>query len=330
MIGGKTATGGAYYFMEKDGNKVYTIGKYTGEKLDVTKNKIRNKTLFTAESEDINELSLERNGSMVFAAEKTGEFEWTLNTPIQGSANVGAIDLMVNSVSSIVVSDFIEDNATDLGQYGLENPRYVLSFATSSEKEKLMLGKEIENGSKFYARLSDSNDVFTISSAGFNYIDKPLKEIIEVFVYIVNISDVDRIVVEMDGYTDVSTIKTDPEDKDKDKFTFNGKDASMPAPSGKQPFRNYYQSLIGVTLSDIDLDGKPTGEAEIRFTYHLNKEPGKMVVEFVPRDERTYYALRNGEYTGIVVDKKKFDRTDGLRDMRKRLVEAIEEEEARK
>ena len=58
-------------------------------------------------------------------------------------------------------------------------------------------------------------------------------EIIQPFIYITNIDTVTRIDVTMDGRTDTSTILADTADKDKDKFTINGKDATAKDSKGK-------------------------------------------------------------------------------------------------
>jgi len=54
-------------------------------------------------------------------------------------------------------------------------------------------------------------------------------------------------------------------------------------------------------------------------------------VEFIPRDERTYYAVKNGKYTGIVVRKDAFDAEDGPRKTYEELMKFLNsEDEAKK
>jgi len=323
-IGDKTPTGGAYYVKEKGGAKVYTIGSYTGERLKARKNDIRDKKLFSFASDDITGLSMHRGSSEIFAAEKTGEYEWTMLSPIQGNVNSSAVAPMLDAISQASVMNFIEENPADLGKYGLASPPYSFEFRTSAGKNKLLLGYEKEKNSEIYAKLADSNEVFTISLSSFTFLDKPLKEIIEVFAYIVNINDVDKITVEMDGYTAECKLETDKEDKDKDRFWVNGKEVTeLKDDKDSQLFRKYYQALIGVTLSDVEVGAVPTGAPEITFTYYLKKEPGTMKVEFVPKDGSYYYVRRNGQYTGIIVAKKKFDEPEGVRDMYRKLTEAL-------
>lgn len=326
-IGNETPTKGGYYAKEKGNSKVYVIGSYTGQKLKATKNDIRDKALFGITSEDIIRLTMTRGETMVFSAKKTGDYDWTMLEPIQGNVNSSAIVPMLDAISQANVQEFIEENPLDLGKYGLLKPAYSFEFETSTGKNKLLFGYEKEKGSSIYAKLEDVNEVFTVSLGAFNFIDKPLKEIIEVFAYIVNINDVNKITVEMDGYTVNCELQTDKEDSDKDKFFVNGKDVSgLKDDKDSQYFRKYYQALIGVTLSDVEIGAEPSGTPEITFTYYLKKDPGVMKVEFVPKNERYYYVLRNGQYTGILVDKKKFDEPEGVRDMYKKLMDAMNQQ----
>jgi hypothetical protein len=112
----------------------------------------------------------------------------------------------------------------------------------------------------------------------------------------------------MDGKTTHMTIdvykgEDGKTDTDKDKFTVNGIDASGKTEDGKQPFRQFYQALIGVSLDEVEVEGKPEKEAEITINYTLKS--GSMKVEYISKDETYYYVVRNGEYAGILVRKNK-------------------------
>ena len=329
-IGNLTITEGAYYVKKKDSNTVYTTDTYTINKVKLKVDDIRDTALFTVESDDILKISMERGGLRLFSAERADESsDWTLTYPIEGNANYSALYPMLDSITQTMIMEFVEKNPSDLEKYGLVRPSYVLEFETKEgEKHRLIMGKEIKEDSNIYAMLDGVDEVYKISLDAYTFLDKPLKEIVEVFAYITNIWDVERIVVEMDGYTVDCKLETDPDkDTDKDKFYVNGKDASMKDENYNQPFRKYYQSLIGVTLSEIEPDAEPQGEPEITFTYYRKVDPRVMKVEFVSKDDYHYYVIKNGKYSGILVAKKKFDEPDGVRESYKRLMEHIEKSE---
>jgi hypothetical protein len=323
-IGDLIPGGESYYMRISDSMTVSKMDSFTAKKLLITRNGIRNKTLFGITYDEIIQVSLEREGGKVFDSEKIGDNAWILTYPIDGNVNGSAIYPMQNAVASMVAVEFVEENPADLSKYGLASPEYVLSFKTLEKgSAKILFGKESKKGTEIYAMVEGENVVFTTSLSELGFLDKPIKEIVEVFAYIVNIQDVSGIDVEMDGYKVKLDIETDPDDKDKDMFYVDGKLATMEDEKGSQPFRKYYQALIGVTLAEVLPDAEPKGEAEITFTYYLKKDPGKMKVEFIPKDDRYYYVVKNGKYSGILVKKSKFDEEEGVRETYRLLMEAI-------
>lgn len=308
QIGSMTPTKDGYYMKLKDSNKVYGVGTYTAEALLVKRLDMKDKTLYTLKAEDIISVSMDRKGANVFKAQKNGSTDWQMLAPIKGNMNTSALGPMLDAFVGTTISEYVEENPSDLGKYGLANPAYVFDYATSSGKYRLLLGSEKEKGSTIYAKLDGKNDVFVISESAYNFLDKPLKEIIEVFAYIVSIDQVNKIELTMDGQTNTFGLDTYKDkdgktDTDKDKFTMNGKDASMKDKNGKQPFRNFYQTLIGIGLDEIDLSTVTMGTPEISIKYYLKSTPDTVQVDFVSKDSDYYYVFKNGQYTGMLVKK---------------------------
>lgn len=310
-IGDMTPTKSGYYARVSGENKVYVIDSYTGGKLVISRNDMRLKTLYNITSDIINQLSMDRNGQNVFASSMDADNNWSLTQPIKGSMNTTAVSPMLEALANATVTEFIEDKPSDLSQYGLDSPSYVFDFSTTTAGAfKLILGDEKTKGSEIYAKLDGKDEVFAIDSSAFTFLDKPLKEIVDVFAYIVNIDQVTKIDLTMDGKTTNMTLDVykDAEgnsDSDKDKFTVDGKDASGKDADDKQPFRTFYQSLIGISLDEIDANATPSGEPEISINYTL--KTGTMKVDYISKDANYYYVVRNGEYAGILVKKNKQD-----------------------
>lgn len=335
-LGNKTPTQDGYYLVDKGSSKVYTIYSYSGDQFLDAKNQIRDKTLFTLAADektgvvkDVTGVSMDRAGKLLFTAKVESDSNWTLTAPFEANANADSMAPIIDAFTKLQVSSFIEDNAADLNKYGLKNPEYALEVDTTKGKNRILLGTIKQGSTEMYAVLDGSKDVFTIEPSTLTFLDKPFKEIIEPFVYITNIDTVTKIDVTMDGQTVISTIQTDKDngevkaDKDKDKFTINGKDATMKDKDDNQPFRKYYQALIGITLDGVEMDAVPTGTAEITFVYTLNKAPGTMKVEFIPKDKDYYYVVKNGKYSNILVQKTQFDKVEGVRETYKTLTDAI-------
>ncbi|MGE5614966.1 MAG: DUF4340 domain-containing protein [Bacillota bacterium] len=313
-VGNKTPTKSGYYVKFADKNDVYVIATYTGDYLVKGRNGIRAKKLFDFASDEINTLAMNRKGQNVFRSfkEKDDLTSWTMTEPIKASMNESTLSPMLEALANTTVDEFLEDKPSDLAQYGLDAPAYEFEFGTKTGGTiRLLMGDEKQRGSTIYAKLDNSDEVFTVDISSYNaFLDKPLKEIVSVFAYIVNIDQVKKIDLTMDGKTtnmvlDVYKDEEGKPDADKDKFYVNGIDASGKNEDGDQPFRKFYQALIGIGLDEIDVNGKPEGDAEVTINYTL--KDGSMKVEFIPKDENYYYVVRNGEYAGILVKRNKKD-----------------------
>ncbi len=307
-IGNVTPTKSGYYVKTKDDNKVYVLGTYPGDSLKASKADLINKKIFADNPDEVTAMGMEKAGQTVFAAVKKDSTEWSLTAPIQGNADASKLSQMIQSAIGANFSTLVEEKAADLDKYGLKNPSYSVELEAKGVKTRLLIGDEKEKGVEAYAKFANSDEVFTMGLSALNFLDKPFKEIMDVFVYIVNIDDVSKISVEMDGRTDNFDVQTDKENKDNDKFFVNGKNVSgVELEGGKVGdglFRVYYQKLIGITLSEVEIGAKPQGKPELTITYTLKKAPGTMKVEFIPKDDRYAYALKNGEYTNIIVERK--------------------------
>jgi hypothetical protein len=328
-IGSATPTKDNYYVMVEGNIKLYMVSSYTVEQLLAKRNDLRNKTLFTFKSTDLIDFGMDRKGQSVFTSRKAADNNWNMLTPIQGNVNSSAVSPMLDAIANTTVSEYVEDNPADLGKYGLANPSYAFEFSTSSGKFKLLLGDEKTKGSLIYAKLDGKNEVFTIDESAYTFLDKPLKEIVDVFAYLVNIDQVNKLELTMDGQTTTMGIEifkdaSGKSDTDKDKFTVNGKEAIGKDKNDKQPFRTFYESLIGISLDDVNSTAVPSGTPEITIKYYLKSAPGTMTVDFVPKDSNYYYVVRNGKYAGIVVRKDRGDMgVAGMRDAYKALMNFV-------
>jgi hypothetical protein len=312
-IGDKTPTKGGYYVKLADQNKVYVVSSYTCDQLVTNRNGLRSKELFGITSAMITKISMDRKGENVFSSELNAQKNWSMLKPIKGNTNATALQPMFDALSGTQIVEFVEDKPTDLAKYGLDKPSYSFDIGTTTAGAfKLLLGDEKTKDSEMYAKLDGKDEVFTINSSAYTFLDKPLKEIIDTFAYLVNIDQVKKIELTMDGKTDIMLFDIyknadGSSDADKDKFTFNGKDASGKNADDKQPFRELYQTLISITLDEVDLSGaNPVDEnAEISINYIL--KDGSMKIDYVSKDADNYYVFRNGEYANIIVKKNKED-----------------------
>jgi len=111
-----------------------------------------------------------RDGSQVTL--KKGD-KWQITAPEALNADQDAISSITSTVSSLASERIVEENATDLANYGLTNPQLQLSVLQKDGKTtKLLLGDDTATGNGVYAKLDGDPKVYTIGSFNKTSIDK--------------------------------------------------------------------------------------------------------------------------------------------------------------
>lgn len=308
-VGDETPTKQGYYLKKKDNNTVYIVGQYVGEALRSTKTDLRNKSIFDANSEDVVFFSLEKNGENVFDLEKKDD-QWKMVKPVNATAHIVKLNPIIESIIRMQVEEYVEKDPSDLSKYGLQNPKYAFRAKTANMDVKVLLGNAKED--MMYGMIDGTNEVIKVYSSSLDFVDMPAIQMTDQLVYIADINNVSEVLVKIDGKTINSKIEANKDDKDKEKFYIDGKDVTAKGEEAVSKFRAFYRSLVGVAFNDILTKENPQGEPVISITYKLKSSPGQGIVEFIQKDENTYYAMVDGKYTGTVVNKDAFYGKDGI------------------
>jgi hypothetical protein len=325
-IGANTPTDDGTYVKTKGSNTVYLVDKYSVSSFKVSKYYFWQKVLFDMTTEDINSLTLERQGKVAFKVRLDSDKKWYLTEPLEGPANSNKLEPYLNGLPNLTANSIEEDKPKDLAEFGLDKPTYVMTLDTKKGTKKLYLGSEIIKGQEIYGKLEGSDTIYVLPVPNLNYLDLPLKELVEGLVYCPDIYDVNEFALDIGGKTTNVKLQLDEKkDTDKDKFTVNGKEANKKNQQGEVFARVLYRAMIEIGFIDLDAENKavPPGKPEVTFTYNLKKAPGKVTVEFIPKDATTYYAVINGKFTGKIVSKLDFDMPSGVKDSLRKLLESI-------
>lgn len=332
-VGAKTPTGGAYYAKSANDTAVYTIGEYEAVRFLRTKLELLVTDLYDKEYavDDFTAIKFSRKSALIFDAYAEEATSWWLNYPIKSEASYSNISVIADSLAQIQLVKYVEENANDLSKYDLKDPAYIFEYKLGEKEYKLCLGSKEQESGNFYAILNDGNLVFTLPSGSFVFLDKPIEEMVTSFVHLANIKDISEMRVTIDGRTDIAKINVDSEDDENSTYEFNGtilyesKDEDEDYIS---LFKKYYQGAIGLMVDKIVLDVQPqlvNPEVVIEYTTHTGE---KTVVELVPTpDGVSFYAFKNGEYTGMTLRQKQLtdERNNGLRVSYPKLADALKE-----
>jgi Domain of unknown function (DUF4340) len=89
---------------------------------------------------------------------------WQVTQPAASAADEAEISGMTSNLASMEVQRVVDEQPSDVKQYGLEPPHIEVTFSSGGKAHTLLLGQKTPTGSDLYARVPDKPRVFLISS----------------------------------------------------------------------------------------------------------------------------------------------------------------------
>lgn len=119
--------------------------------------------VFTVDADKIDELEIKSESGDHTTLRKKGA-DWEIVQPITAPTDQGAVSGITSNLSSAEIQRVIDENAPDLKEYGLADPRVEVAFKANGQQRRLQIGQKTPAGSDLYAKLPDSKRVFLIPS----------------------------------------------------------------------------------------------------------------------------------------------------------------------
>jgi len=91
---------------------------------------------------------------------------WKVTQPITAAASESEVSGITSALGQMEVGRVVDENPTNLNDYGLSNPRIQIDFKAAGDKEykKLLVGDKSPTGSDIFAKRNDDKQVFLIPS----------------------------------------------------------------------------------------------------------------------------------------------------------------------
>ena len=145
------SVGGYSYYLSK---KPETAD--TSKKLD---------KVFDIASDKIEEIKITSVSGDATTLKKEGG-TWKLTEPVAAGADESEVNGITNALATADVIRVVDENPSNLNDYGLSNPRIAIDFKASGDKDyrRLFLGEKTPTGSDLFAKRNDEKKVFLVSS----------------------------------------------------------------------------------------------------------------------------------------------------------------------
>ena len=129
---------------------------------------------FSYDPAKITQVQIRASSGDVTALRKGANDTWTIVQPTEAPADRNNISEVVTSLANLEEQRVVDENAADLKNYGLAEPRIDVTFHVEGEKEprRILLGEKTPANSGVYAKLPGSNRVFLVAPAIETAVDK--------------------------------------------------------------------------------------------------------------------------------------------------------------
>jgi hypothetical protein len=120
---------------------------------------------FTVDADQIEDIEFKPASGEPSRVQKTNG-TWQLVEPEKAEADQGQVSNAATSLAAIEINSVVDDNPSDLAQYGLNPPKADIAFRVKGQKDvrHLFLGEKTATGGDLYAKTPDQKRVFLIAS----------------------------------------------------------------------------------------------------------------------------------------------------------------------
>lgn len=301
-----------YYAMLEGGTTVYSISNYSANQIYASRAEILDLNIFQGSLNEVKSFTLYKDEEIQFTVESdpNPDIVWIITHPVLSKADIYNADEMINNLLGLSRYEYIDVNPEDLSLYGLENPNYSITININEMDYTMLIGREDIISNTFFARMSDSEEVFSIDASTMTFLDNEAIDMVYIIPYVPRLTNVKSVEIDIAGLdTLLLEMEYNPELNMMD-YTFNGTLINMVA--GAQTWGSFFfQQMISVPVVDLEPEWEISGEPYGRLVYTYTDEVFE-TIEYYERDEDTCYFVRNGYYSGLVIDRNAISRDKGF------------------
>jgi len=169
----------------------------------------RDKTLFAFETDHVTKVTL-KHGQTTLVCEKKGD-QWTMLEPRKVRADKSSLETLINAIKDEKIEAFVEPEAANLAQYGLDHPQLTVTLAVAGDKT-LLIGKKKDGETsststsstatgKVYAKREGDKEIFLLNASLLDKLKKEPKDLRDKTVVAVDTDRVNRVAYTIEGVT---------------------------------------------------------------------------------------------------------------------------------
>ena len=299
-MGNPTPTNEGFYCMAEGKDKIYSIEYSYGSVLYTNKELLKTKYLTGYTDNEITGFELIRDGESIYKTVLNSDNIWKFDGEYSYlQLDSTKISSMISVLTRLQAEEFIESNLTDYSKYGFDKPYAQMKISgTDGKTHSLLFSKyDKEDTTYIYVLIEESGQVSKYYTSDVYYIDNNVTDVAVTQIYSTYMSTVNTLDIDYKGENIHFEL-----DADNSKYKVNGEDISDYGDDVLTKLYSMYNALSNINFTGIEKDAEVSGEPEITVEYHLDDDINT-IMEFIPKDENTYWLKINDTYTGFTISK---------------------------
>lgn len=290
-----------FFAIVEEQEKVYLINSTYKDSLILTKEDLLYTKIFDFKDKGkIKDMEVFKKGEQFLSLSSTFTEDsrtWTMTYPLSRQGKDTYIEDVINAVSTLYTSEYIEGDCKDLAKYGLDNPAYTIKLTDNKGQQTLSLGNKVPEGGAFYCIFGDGTNVFTVSMQSVAFTDDPVIKYLKPEIFTRMYTELKEIKAEITCGDIKETFKLGFDIwEDGEQLYFNSQ--PITDSSAIKAFRRVNTALYSLDLVGLEEEPAEKGELLIKITYTMAKDGEVVVVEGYRADETTMHLYENGKYCG--------------------------------
>ena len=165
QFGARTPTMSSYYAREGEQSKVLMVPASLHSKFDKNVFNLRDKTVLSLDQAQVKRVEVQHEEHRI-AVESEGEQGWKMMAPLEAKADKAKTNDLISAINAAKVKEFIEEAPQDLAKYGLNPPRWRLTFFVGDDRaeKSLLLGDEDTSKGGLNAKRGSLEPVFLVET----------------------------------------------------------------------------------------------------------------------------------------------------------------------
>lgn len=119
-------------------------------------------TVFAVEAAAIEEMTVTSSGETTVL--RKVDDRWRLVSPTEADADESEVTSLTGQLAGVEITRIVDEDATDLAEYGLADPRVAIAFKAGDTSGRLILGDTTPTSTDLYAMREGETRVFLIAS----------------------------------------------------------------------------------------------------------------------------------------------------------------------